>query len=241
MSQGHNWGYGSHSTPAPGCALVDLSGMKRILNADKISKSHPVAVIEPGVTQGELHQFLVDRGLDRELTFNVTGSARETSLVGNALDRGVGYYGPRKEDLFGLEVVCGNGEFLKTGFRRLGEASPLAHSHPYGLGPMLDGLFFQGNFGIVTSACFRLFPRRPKEVAVSLALKDTRRLGEFINQMGHLKREGLIPSVTHIGNAARSHASLMYGAATYLEAGMRVFTQGRLRRSGKGAQNRGPQ
>ena len=215
VSRGYNWGYGSASPVTPGCSLVDLSGMDRILNADKISLSNPVAVVEPGVTQGQLYDFL--QANCPELTFNVTGSARDTSIIGNALDRGVGYFGPRKEDLFGLEVVCGSGRVLKTGFRRLGEDSPLAHSHPFGLGPMLDGLFFQGNFGIVTSACFRLMPRRPKEVAVSLALRNTSDLGVFINELAHLKREGLMASVTHIANKPRSQASMMYGMTRYLE------------------------
>ena len=215
VSQGLNWGYGSGSAPAAGCELVDLSGMNRILNADEISLDNPIAVIQPGVTQGQLYEFLQRKC--PQLTFNVTGSARGTSIIGNALDRGVGYFGPRKDDLFGLEVVCGNGKVIQTGFRRLGEDSPLAHSHPYGLGPMLDGLFFQGNFGIVTSACFRLKPKRPKEVAVSLALKDNSQLATFIDQLGHLKREGLMESVTHIANQARSQASLMYGMTQYLE------------------------
>jgi 4-cresol dehydrogenase (hydroxylating) len=215
VSTGFNWGYGSASPAVAGCDLVDLSGMNRILNADEISLSNPVAVIEPGVTQGQLYDFLQKRC--PELTFNVSGSSRGTSILGNALDRGVGYFGPRKEDVFGLEVVCGSGKLLKTGFRRLGEDSPLAHSHPYGLGPILDGLFFQGNFGIVTSGCFKLTPRRPKEVAVTLALYDSAKLGEFIDEMAHLKREGLLVSVTHIANSARSHSSMMYGMCTYLE------------------------
>lgn len=215
ISRGYNWGYGSASPVISGCSLVDLSGMNQILNADKISRSNPVALVEPGVTQGQLYDFL--QGHCPELTFNVTGSARDTSLIGNALDRGVGYFGPRKEDLFGLEVVCGSGQVLKTGFRRLGEDSPLAHSHPFGLGPLLDGLFSQGNFGIVTSACFRLIPRRPKEVAVSLALHNNSDLGAFIDELAHLKREGLMTSVTHIANKARSQASLMYGMTRYLE------------------------
>lgn len=215
ISCGLNWGYGSASPAVPGCSLVDLGGMNKILNADRISISNPVAVVEAGVTQGQLYDFLQLHC--PELTFNVTGSARDTSLIGNALDRGVGYFGPRKDDLFGLEVVCGSGQIIKTGFRRLGEDSPLAHSHPFGLGPMLDGLFFQGNFGIVTSACFRLMPRRPKEVAVSLALRDSADLSLFIDELGHLKREGLMTSVTHIANKARSQASMMFGMTSYLK------------------------
>lgn len=215
VSTGLNYGYGGKSPIVDDSALVDLSAMNTIRNAGEISLANPVAVIEPGVTQQQLYDYLQQHC--PELTFNVTGSARHTSILGNALDRGVGYFGPRKEDLFGLEVVCGSGKLLRTGFRRLGDASPLASSHPYGLGPILDGLFFQGNYGIVTSACFRLIPRRPCGVALSLALRDAAQLPQFINELAHLKRAGLVESVTHIGNRARSHATLMHGITGYLE------------------------
>lgn len=215
VSTGLNWGYGSHSPVRANSRLVDLSGMNRILNENEISRDNPVAVIEPGVTQGQLHDFLRERCPG--LSFNVTGSARDTSIIGCALDRGVGYFGPRREDLFGMEVVTGAGEVLRTGFRRLGDESPLAYSHPYGLGPILDGLLFQGNFAIVTSACFRLRRRRPCEVAISLSLRDTDQLPQFLDELCHLKRDGVLTSVTHVGNKARNHSTLMYGATRYLQ------------------------
>lgn len=226
MSRGLNWGYGSRSPVMDDCIVVDLSRMNRILNANEISLNNPVAVIEPGVTQQQLHEFLQQHC--PELGFNVSGAGCDTSIIGNALDRGVGYTGPRRDDLFGLSIVTGATRFdeqeqsnwqqqiLHTGFRRLGDDSPLAHCHPYGLGPIVDGLFFQGNYGIVTSACFRLYPRRPKEFAVSLALRKAADLPVFINELARLKREGLLTSVTHIGNRARSHSSMAYGVDQYL-------------------------
>ena len=219
-STGLNWGYGGRQPVRPGSLQVDLSRMNRILNADSIAPANPVAVIEPGVTQGQLADFLAKH--HPTLTFNVTGSARGTSLLGNSLDRGVGYLGPRREDIFGLEVVTGRGDLVYTGFRRLGKQepsdpdSPLAHVHPYGLGPILDGLFSQGNFGIVTSACFRLLPRAAKQAAISLALRDADRLGEFIDALAALKREGVMVGVTHIGDRARTEATLTAGIERYL-------------------------
>lgn len=215
VSAGCNWGYGSRSPVTKNAVLVDLSRMNRIINANSISIDNPIAVIEPGVTQEQLSSFLKKKC--PELTFNVTGAASGTSILGNALDRGVGYFGPRKDDIFGLEIVTGTGEILRTGFRRLGEDSSIAHCHPYGLGPILDGLFFQGNFGIVTSACFRLIPRRPKEVAVSMALRDVGFLAGFIDELARLKRDGLLTSVTHIGNKARTQSTLAFGVTRYLE------------------------
>ena len=220
VSTGRNWGYGSASPPVRGCELLDLSRMNAILNAEEISASNPVAVIQPGVTQGQLADFLAEHC--PSLTFNVTGSARETSILGNALDRGVGYLGPRRDDLFGLEIVTGTGQVLQTGFRRLGENSPLAHCHPNGLGPMLDGLFFQSNFGVVTSACFRLIPRRPRQVAISLVLRRAEDLPQFLDILAALKREQVLTGVTHVGNRARTRVSLMHGVVQYLTAHSRL-------------------
>jgi len=214
-STGFNWGYGSRSPVSEGCVLVDLSRMNRILNANAISRDHPVAIIEPGVTQIQLYEFLKKHA--PELKFNVTGSGKESSIIGNSLDRGVGYLGPRKNDLFGLEIVTGTGEILHTGFRRLGASSPLASTHPFGLGPILDGLFFQSNFGIVTSACLKLYPRSPVEIAVSINLYKDDNFPEFIQELIRLRQEGTITSVTHIGNPIRARATLAYGITRYLE------------------------
>ena len=211
LSTGMNWGYRFDLPVSRGYDVVDLRRMNRILNANKISESNPIAVIEPGVTQIQLYEFLENHA--PSLMFNVTGSAAGTSIVGASLDRGVGYLGARREDLFGLEVVTGSGEVLRTGFRRLGEDSPLAHCHPYGLGPMLDGLFFQGNFGIVTSACFKLAPKQPCRIAVTLSLGDTTKLALFFDKLAALKRLGVIRSVPHVGNRARTHSTLAPGLA----------------------------
>ncbi|MBV8380720.1 MAG: FAD-binding oxidoreductase [Paucibacter sp.] len=224
VSTGLNWGYGSASPPRAGAELLDLSGLNAILNADRISESNPVAVIQPGVTQGQLADFLAERC--PSLTFNVTGSARATSVLGNALDRGVGYEGPRYPDLFGLEIVTGTGELISTGFRRLGEDSPLAHCHPAGTGPILDGLFLQGNSGIVTSACFRLRPRRARQVAVTLAVRPGVGLGALIDTLAGLKREQVLSTVMHIGNPLRGRVSLMHGVASYLQEQCGVSAEG---------------
>lgn len=220
FSTGLNWGYGSKATLLGKHATVDLSKMRKILNADEISISNPVAVIEPGVTQGQLHEFLQQKC--PSLYFNVTGSGRDTSIIGNALDRGVGYLGPRRDDLFGLELVTGTGDVLQTGFRRLGHSSPLASCHPFGLGPMLDGLFFQSNFGVITSACFRLLPRPACQVGVSLALSSEKNLGRFIDILAELKRERVMTGVTHIGNRARTRSSLMHGITDYLKVNCKL-------------------
>lgn len=192
---------GVRSMPAPprGTVVLDLSLMNRILNAADISEGNPVAVIEPGVTEQQLHEFLQER--QPRLDFNRSGATPRVSVLDEAFDRAAGSLGPLQEEVFALEAVLGTGEILQTGFRRLGEQSPLAYTHPWGLGPMLDGLFFQGNFGIVTSACLRLLTRPRQTAVVSLALQDKGRLADFLDRLVLLKRLQVIGSATHVGYA----------------------------------------
>jgi 4-cresol dehydrogenase (hydroxylating) flavoprotein subunit len=206
ISTGHNWGYGSASPVLAGCEIVDLSGMNHILNKESISVDQPVARIQPGVTQGQLYRFLQEHHPD--LTLNVTGSSLNTSILGNALERGVGYLGPRTRDIFGLEVVLGTGELLFTGGNPSSPESTQGFAEPEGLGPSLDGLFIQSNFGIVVSACFRLVVRRPIQVAVTFGLRHQEKLPTLVDRLRDMTREGLLPHVTHLGNRERALATM---------------------------------
>ena len=57
----------------------------------------------------------------------------------------------------GLEVVLANGEVLRTGMGAM-ESSEVWHQYKYGFGPLVDGLFSQSNFGIVTRMGLWLMP-----------------------------------------------------------------------------------
>ena len=92
VSRGRNWGYGSSAPSSDGCALLDLSRMNRILD---YNENLAYVTIEPGVTQGQLFQFLTERG--GKLWMDATGAGPEASVVGNVLERGFGHtpYGER--------------------------------------------------------------------------------------------------------------------------------------------------
>ncbi|MFJ8870571.1 FAD-binding oxidoreductase [Streptomyces sp. NPDC102473] len=151
VSSGRNWGFGSALPVRGPLALVDLAGMNRIIDVDEALR---YAVIEPGVLQGQLSDHLLAHG--GRLKLNVTGSGRDTSIVGNVLDRGAGNLGPRIEDLLGLEAVLGNGAVVRTGLWNLAEHPPHGHYYPPGLGPDLRNLFVQSNVGVVTKMIVRL-------------------------------------------------------------------------------------
>jgi 4-cresol dehydrogenase (hydroxylating) len=219
ISRGKNWGYGSRLPVCPGAVVVDLGRMNRIRNAEAVRSDWPVVEIEPGVTQENLHRFLEERKLP--LFFNVTGSGLQTSLIGNSLERGVGYFGSRADDLCGLEVVLGTGELLRTGFGRY-ENAAAHHAYKHGFGPSLDGLFFQSNFGIVTAAGFRLMERRPCHAAMVAKVAGEKDLGPFLDALADLRRAGLLRTVVHVGNRERTLAALAPGMAAYLGRGRDV-------------------
>ncbi len=202
FSRGCNWGMGSRLPPRDGAALVDLSALDRIREVNAAGR---FAVVEAGVTQGQLHGRLTGDGLP--LIFNVTGSSTGTSLIGNALDRGVGYFDSRATLLSGLEVVLGTGEMIRTGFGHF-EGARTTHIYRHGIGPWLDGLFSQGNFGIVTAAGVELLPKPEHETAVIARIDREDALPALIDAFAALRRRSVIGGVAHIGNRARSWMTL---------------------------------
>ena len=216
VSTDRNWGYRFPERLADDTDLLSLGRLARIRNLDRISATHPVALIEPGVTQGQMADALADRQLP--LFVNVTGSARDTSIIGNALDGGIGYFGSRRDDLFGFEVVLPDGEMLHTGMRSTDDAGPLALLQKYGPGPSLDGLFYQSRAGIVVSACTHLKVRPPVQVALSINLRPGRSFVRFVDGLAQLRRSDVLTGVIHVGNRARTHSTLLPGLRRHLQA-----------------------
>lgn len=202
FSRGCNWGLGSRLPVRDGACLVDLSRLNRIR---EINVQHRYAVVEPGVTQGQLSEMLAAQSLP--LSLNVVGAGTGTSLIGNALERGIGYFASRAGTLSGLEVVLGSGEILRTGFGAETE-SKLTHIYKHGIGPALDGLFYQSNFGIVTAAGIELLPRHPHRCSVIAKIDDPARLSALVDVFADLRRREVVRMVTHIGNRHRSFATL---------------------------------
>jgi 4-cresol dehydrogenase (hydroxylating) len=210
ISRGCNWGLGSRLPARDGCAVIDLSRMNRIIAVDP---EHAYAIIEPGVSQGQLYDHLVAE--DLPLMLNVTGAGRQASLIGNALERGIGYFSSRADSLSGMEVVLGNGELIRTGFGHF-DSARTTHLYRHGIGPSLDGIFAQSNFGIVTRAGIELIPKPPRQMACIAGLADSASLGRLVDALGELRKLGLITTVVHIGNQARTRITLTPLIVDYL-------------------------
>jgi 4-cresol dehydrogenase (hydroxylating) flavoprotein subunit len=189
VSRGCNWGYGSHLPARDGSVIVDLSALDGISDLDRPSLS---VRIEPGVTQASLHRFLSLNAPD--LAANVTGSGRETSVLANALDRGIGYSGEKDQELFALEVLLADGSLVGPVDGR----NHKSRVHP--AGPSTDALFFQSNLGIVIGARIRLRIRQEAEEAVVLQ-------GALAPVLATLKRaydNALLSNPTHVAEPGRT-------------------------------------
>lgn len=154
ISTGKNWGYGSRVPVRSGCVVMSLARLNRIVD---FNEELAYITVEPGVTFREVNKYLAKQ--DSGLMVSVTGSTIDASLIGNAMERGlgIGAYGDRAAHACDLEVVLATGEVLRTGFGRYSGAAAGVSS--WGVGPSLDGLFTQSNLGIVTRMTFWLMPR----------------------------------------------------------------------------------
>lgn len=198
ISTGYNWGLGSKIPVTEGALIVNLCQMTRIVEFDA---EKGVVVIEPGVTQAQLSQYLRKRKANYFL--DVTGSSEETSIVGNALERGVSYNALRIENVMGLEVLTGRGECIRTGSWRF-HHSKTKYSYKYGVGADLTGLFFQSNFGVVTKMVYKLTPLQKHYYSVKLSFNSLDDVAASLANYTQLCSEGVIQSIFHIANFERA-------------------------------------
>jgi 4-cresol dehydrogenase (hydroxylating) flavoprotein subunit len=154
ISTGHNWGYGTANPLRSGNVVVDLSALNRIIDMDG---GLGLVTLEPGVTQGDLRKYLDEHALP--FLVPATGAGPTCSLVGNALERGYGItpYSDHFAAVTSLEAVLPNGTMYRSALSALG-GEAVDRAFKWGLGPYIDGLFAQGNLGIVTSMTIALAP-----------------------------------------------------------------------------------
>ena len=185
ISTGKNLGYGGSAPNLSGSVVIDLKRMNRVIEVD--DKRH-FAIVEPGVAYFDLYRHIQDRGLKVWIDCPDPGWG---SPVGNALDHGVGYTFGAYRDHFqshcGLEAVLPNGDIVRTGMGALPGAKTWAE-YRYGFGPTVDGLFAQGNLGIVTKMGFHLLPA-PEAYQNSVVTVPRRNdivpLVDLVNELEH--------------------------------------------------------
>jgi FAD/FMN-containing dehydrogenase len=177
-----------------GAVIVDLGKMKKIIRVDRF---HRVAMVEPGVTFGELIPAVEKEGL----RLNMPLAPRQSkTVVGSMLEREPvvmpKYQWDISDPLACIEVVFGNGETFRTG-QAAGPgtieeqwAAGGAQKTPYGPGPaqwnrLIQGA--QGTMGIVTWASLRCELKPKVEEPFLVGSADIDRLFELVHWLVRLR------------------------------------------------------
>jgi 4-cresol dehydrogenase (hydroxylating) len=201
FSKGSNWAFGSKLPVGENNFLLDLSHLNQIF---EFNNELGFIKIGPGVTQGQVSDFLESQQSDFFL--DVTGSGRETSIIGNALERGIAYNSLRSDYILNFEILLGNGDIIQTGFQPRME-NVISHLYPYGIGPHLDQIFFQSNFGIILSATYLLHPKPPAREAVQINFKEED-LGRVIQKLKLLLQNGTLDCIVHLADPYRGVSTI---------------------------------
>lgn len=202
IARGKNLGYGGTAPVMAGSVVMDLSRMKKI----EFDAELGTVLLEPGVGFYDLYDYVQRNNLPYWLS---TPGNSWGSVMGNALDRGVGYtpYGEHTKNICGLEVVLANGEVVRTGMGAFSGA-PTWQAYPFGFGPGWDQMFVQSNFGIVTKMGMWLMPEPESLMGMDVEFDRPEDLKVMVDTIAPLRRERLLTQSPSIGNWMRAAAVL---------------------------------
>ncbi len=188
VSAGRNLAYGAAAPVMSGSVVLDLKRMNKVLAVD--DKRH-FALVEPGVTYFDLYRHIQERKLKVWIDVANPGWG---SLVGNALDHGIGHtYSPYRDHFgshCGMEVVLPNGELMRTGMGAMPNADTW-QDMKYGQGAGVEGLFAQSGFGIVTKMGFWLAPQPEAVLTARVQVPRYGDLQALIEEFDCIENSGL--------------------------------------------------
>lgn len=179
ISTGKNLGYGGASPSVAGSIVVHVG--KRLNRVLEVNEKFGYALVEPGVTFFDLYHAIQEKG------YNLWIDAPDLSwgsVVGNTLDRGVGYtpYGNHSAWKSGMEIVLPDGDLLRTGMGGMPGSNTWQLFAP-SFGPQPDNLFEQSNFGIVTKMGIQLMGAPPAAETFQITFENADDLGAIIDIM----------------------------------------------------------
>ncbi|MEO3855437.1 FAD-binding oxidoreductase [Acrocarpospora sp. B8E8] len=202
-SQGRNNGYGGAGPRLTGSVTVNLRRMNRILEIDD---DLAYALVEPGVSFLQLYTALRDGGHPLMLSVPDIGWG---SVVGNSLDHGVTYmaYGQDFMAPCGMEIVTADGRLLRTGMGGV-PGNRSWNLYRRGLGPSLDQLFMQSNFGIVTKMGVWLQPLPEVVMPLTITARNEDDIVQLVDTLRMLLLDGTVAGVPCIMNTPTAASML---------------------------------
>ena len=158
------------AVPVAGGIVLAFEGMEQILEIDR---DDLVAVVEPGVVTGALHEAVQAEGLFYPPDPNSLGSCR---MGGNVAENAGGprafKYGVTREYVLGLEVVTARGVVLELGKRTVKGVTG------YDLTALVVGS--EGTLAVVTRATVSLLPLPERVVTMLVLLPDMAAVGRAV-------------------------------------------------------------
>ncbi|KAH7072697.1 hypothetical protein BKA63DRAFT_472831 [Paraphoma chrysanthemicola] len=195
FSRGKNLGYGGPAPRVNGSVALDLHRMNKII---EVNSEYSYAVVEPGVTFTDLYDHCVKT---KSKVWPSVPSLGWGSVVGNTLDRGVGFTptATHHQHICGVEAMLANGDVVRTGQFGISN-SPSAHLSKFTFGPSIEGLFLQSNLGIVTKMGIWLTPAPQAFMSVAFDMPDFEDIETIVDIFGPMRRDGLIPNTAYVSN-----------------------------------------
>jgi FAD/FMN-containing dehydrogenase len=219
ISTGRNLAYGGSAPVYSGSVVLDLKRMTRVL---EVSERNAYALVEPGVSYFDLYTHIQEQKLDVWIDPPDPGWG---SVIGNALDGGGGWTASPFRDHFGahcgMEVVLANGEVVRTGMGALPNSKSWQHNR-WGYGPWVDGLFRQGNMGVVTKMGFHLMPRPEAMQTATVRVTRAEDAIPLVDTLNLLENQHVVNGSTSVGGTgANWQATLpIYGPEKVVRAQM---------------------
>ncbi|KAK2601419.1 hypothetical protein N8I77_010869 [Diaporthe amygdali] len=189
FSRGKNLSYGGPAPRLNGAVSLDLHRMNRVI---EVNEEFSYAVVEPGVSFQELFDYCLENKLR---VWPSVPSLGWGSVVGNTVDRGVGYTptAVHHQNIAGMEVMLADGDIIRTG-QFAQDGNPSAHLSKFSFGPSVEGLFLQSNLGVVTKLGIWLSPSPEAYMACSLDVFEFEDLEALVDLLSPLRRNGILPN-----------------------------------------------
>jgi len=154
---------GGLTIPLEGGIMLDLKRMNKII---EVSEVDMYAVVEPGVTFGQMKAYLDKH--HPALKYTYAFSPPSTGIISNALVQGLDNlsfrYGAASHWVTGLEVALATGELVRIGSCAASDTWQAIAPFPETAGLFLG---WQGSTGVITKMAVSLWPNPPYNLAVT--------------------------------------------------------------------------
>ncbi len=188
------------AVPVAGGIVLATASLDRVVDIDRRDL---LAVVQPGVVTGQLHE-IVER---ENLFYPPDPNSADTCMIGGNVAENAGgprafKYGTTREYVLGLEACFVGGRTLRVGRRTVKGVTG------YDVTALLVGS--EGTLGVFTEITLRLLPKPPR-IATLLALyEDVHAAGAAVSR---LIEEGLVPRCLEMMDAATLDAVRAAGNA----------------------------